>query len=78
MKTSGFATGVRKTTWEGPSRSIPWRTTPITYRENPPGTEILEDFSYLDELPRIRGKRWGSQGIGRLREGPLVRLTEHE
>lgn len=44
----------------------------------PPWTEILEDFSYLNELPRIRGKHWGSQGIGRLREVALVCPTEHE
>ena len=62
----------------GPLEEYPLENYPDYISGNPPRTEILEDFSYLDELPRIRGKRWGSQGIGRLREGSLVRLTEHE
>jgi N-dimethylarginine dimethylaminohydrolase len=34
--------------------------------------------SYLDELELIWGKRWGAQGIGRLREVAMVRPTEAE
>ena len=34
--------------------------------------------SYLDELELIWGKRWGAQGIGRLREVAMVRPTESE
>src|SRR5262249_20587490 len=34
--------------------------------------------SYLDELELIWGKRWGAQGIGRLREVAMVRPTETE
>src|SRR5262245_64784515 len=36
------------------------------------------NISYLDELELIRGKRWGAQGIGRLREVAMVRPTEAE
>jgi N-dimethylarginine dimethylaminohydrolase len=36
------------------------------------------EVSYLDELERIWGKRWGAQGIGRLREVAMVRPTETE
>jgi hypothetical protein len=36
------------------------------------------NISYLDELELIWGKRWGAQGIGRLREGAMVRPTETE
>src|SRR6266852_5378782 len=34
--------------------------------------------SYLDELELIWGKRWGAQGIGRLREVAMVRPTATE
>src|SRR5215813_1613626 len=34
--------------------------------------------SYLDELELIWGKRWGAQGIGRLREVAMVRPTDTE
>ena len=33
--------------------------------------------SYLDELELIWGKRWGAQGIGRLREVAMVRPTRN-
>ena len=36
------------------------------------------EVSYLDELPLIWGKRWGAQGIGRLREVAMVRPTHTE
>jgi len=36
------------------------------------------EVSYLDELERIWGKRWGAQGIGKLREVVVVRPTEVE
>src|ERR1700752_2423513 len=36
------------------------------------------NISYLDELELIWGKRWGAQGIGRLREVAMVRPTETE
>jgi hypothetical protein len=36
------------------------------------------NISYLDELELIWGKRWGAQGIGRLREVAMVRPTEAE
>ena len=71
-------TEVKKTTWEGPLEDYPVENYPDYVPDKPPRTEILEQFSYLDELPRIWGRRWGSQGIGRLREVALVRPTEHE
>ena len=36
------------------------------------------EVSYLDELERIWGKRWGAQGIGRLREVAMVKPSETE
>lgn len=36
------------------------------------------EVSYLDELEKIWGKRWGAQGIGKLREVAVVRPTEVE
>ena len=36
------------------------------------------EVSYLDELELIWGKRWGAQGIGRLREVAMVQPTESE
>jgi len=36
------------------------------------------EVSYLDELELIWGKRWGAQGIGRLREVAMIRPTETE
>ncbi len=35
-----------------------------------------KEVSYLDELERIWGKRWGAQGIGKLREVVVIRPTE--
>jgi N-dimethylarginine dimethylaminohydrolase len=36
------------------------------------------EVSYLDELERIWGRRWGAQGIGRLREVAMVKPTDAE
>ncbi len=36
------------------------------------------EVSYLDELEKIWGKRWGAQGIGKLREVVVVKPTEVE
>ncbi|MFP3928335.1 MAG: hypothetical protein ACLFUP_05465, partial [Desulfobacteraceae bacterium] len=36
------------------------------------------EVGFLDELEKIWGKRWGAQGIGRLREVAVVRPTEVE
>ncbi len=45
----------------------------------PPQTEVLERFSFLDEVESIWGSRWGGgQGIGKLREVGLIRPTEQE
>lgn len=36
------------------------------------------EISYLDELELIWGKRWGAQGIGKLREVAMIKPTETE
>ena len=36
------------------------------------------EVSYLDEIELIWGKKWGAQGIGRLREVAMVKPTETE
>ena len=71
-------TEAKKTAWEGPLEDYPLENYPDYEPGKPPRAEVLEQFSYLDELPRIWGKPWGSQGIGRLQEVALVRPTEHE
>lgn len=43
-----------------------------------PDTEAISKISYLDEVERIYGKRWGAQGIGRLREAALIRPPDTE
>ncbi|MFQ5916152.1 MAG: hypothetical protein ACE5JS_23515, partial [Nitrospinota bacterium] len=78
MNPLGLATEAKKTTWEGPLEDYPLENYPDYEPGKPPRTEVLEEFGYLDELAKIWGKRWGSQGIGRLREVALVRPTEHE
>lgn len=37
-----------------------------------------KEVGYMDELEKIWGKKWGAQGIGKLREVALVRPTEIE
>lgn len=44
----------------------------------PPQTDILHGISYLDEMERTWGKKWGCQGIGRLREVALSKPMELE
>jgi N-dimethylarginine dimethylaminohydrolase len=44
----------------------------------PPDVYQLRKLSYLDEYESIWGRRWGAQGIGRLREVGLVAPTRHE
>lgn len=44
----------------------------------PPQSYILHKISYLDEMEKIWGKKWGAQGIGRLREVGLVRPMDIE
>ncbi len=78
MEISGLTAEGEKTTWEGRLEDYPLENYPDYEPGKPPRTEVLEQFSYQDELPRIWGKRWGSQGIGRLREVALVAPTAHE
>lgn len=41
----------------------------------PPQLDEVHKIGYLEELERIWGKRWGSQGIGRLREVALLKAN---
>lgn len=68
----------RKTTWEGPLESYPLENYPDYEPGKPAQPYKLRQFSYQDELEKIWGKSWGSQGIGRLRETVLSMPTEHE
>ena len=36
------------------------------------------EVDYLDEIEKISGKKWGAQGIGRLREVAVIKPTEVE
>jgi hypothetical protein len=49
------------------------------YEEGKPYRPYIfhDEVSYLDELEIVWGKRWGAQGIGRLREALLIRPTEN-
>ncbi|MFC1980003.1 dimethylarginine dimethylaminohydrolase family protein [Chloroflexota bacterium] len=40
---------------------------------NPPRYDLWHKVDYLDELEQIWGKKWGANGIGKLREVMLVR-----
>ena len=52
---------------------------PFYERDKPPRYfRYHSEVDYLDEVERIWGKRWGAQGIGRLREVAVVRPTDVE
>ena len=52
---------------------------PFYERGKPPRYfKYHSEVDYLDELERIWGKRWGAQGIGRLREVAVIRPTDVE
>lgn len=44
----------------------------------PPRVDKIHEIDYMDELEKIWGKKWGYQGIGRLREVAMCRPTEDE
>ena len=49
------------------------------YRDGlPPDVYKLAEYSYLDEYEAVWGRKWGSPGIGKLREAALVSPTDHE
>lgn len=55
------------------------RQFPFYARGQPPDfLRYHAEVDYMDELERIWGKRWGAQGIGRLREVAMVRPTAVE
>ena len=43
-----------------------------------PNAVQLQQMDYLDLYPKIWGREFGSNGIGRLREVALIEITEHE
>jgi N-dimethylarginine dimethylaminohydrolase len=67
-----------KTRWDGRLEDYPLERYPDFVPGQPAQAHLLERFTYQDEVERIWGKRWGSQGIGRLRETVLSMPTEHE
>lgn len=44
----------------------------------PPRCDKIHAVSYLDELEKVWGNKWGYQGIGRLREVAMSRPTDDE
>ncbi len=67
-----------KKEWKGRIEDYPLDNYPDYEPGKPPRVEKLDKFSYSDELERIWGKRWGAQGIGKLREVALIKPSEHE
>jgi len=67
-----------KKEYQGKIEDYPLENYPDYEPGRAPNTEVLQRFSYLDELERIWGKNWGAQGIGKLREVALIKPTEHE
>ena len=62
-----------KTKWEGRLEDYPLENYPDYVPGKPP--QVLESYkySYLDEYERTWGKRWGSIGIGKLKEVALIK-----
>src|SRR5437867_871480 len=67
-----------KTDWDGDIADYPLERYPDYVPGLPAQAYKLEEFSYQDELVRVWGKPWGSQGIGKLRETVLSMPTENE
>ncbi len=59
--------------WRSVLENYPVERYPDYVPGKPPQLEPLHQASYLDELEAIWGKRWGCQGIGRLREVALIK-----
>ncbi len=64
--------------WKGSLEEYPLENYPDYEPGKPPRFEKLREIDYSDEMERVWGRRWGEQGIGRLREVALVKPTEHE
>jgi N-dimethylarginine dimethylaminohydrolase len=62
-----------KTIWEGRVQDYPLENYPDYSPGKPP--QVLESYkySYLDEYEQTWGQKWGSIGIGRLREVGLIK-----
>lgn len=67
-----------KKEYNGKMEDYPMENYPDYVPGKGPKTEILEEISFNDEVQRIYGKPWGSQGIGKLREVMLIKPTDHE
>jgi hypothetical protein len=74
----GTARPVGKTHWDGPLEDYPLERYPDYVPGKPAQAHLLERVSYQDEVEKIWGRKWGSQGIGRLRQTVLSMPTEHE
>ena len=46
--------------------------------DKPPQSYVLHKISYLEEMEKTWGRKWGAQGIGRLREVGLVKPMDIE
>ncbi len=68
-----------KRVWNGALEDYPLESYP-DYAPGKPPQHLgkFHDASFLDEVELIWGRKWGSQGIGRLRDVVLVQATEHE
>ncbi|MBI4320581.1 MAG: hypothetical protein HY675_18985 [Chloroflexi bacterium] len=67
-----------KQEYHGPIEDYPMENYPDFELGKAPHTDVLDSFSYLDELERVWGKNWGAQGIGKLKEVALAKPTAHE
>lgn len=67
-----------KKEWNGNLEDYPVENYPDYEPGKPPRFEKLMEIDHLDEIERIWGRRWGEQGIGRLREVALVKPTALE
>lgn len=64
--------------WKGQTEDYPMKNYPDYEKGKPPQYGKFHNLSTLDELERIWGKKWGEQGIGKLREVALVKPTDYE
>lgn len=67
-----------KPQWNGKLEDFPLERYPDYRPGLPPDWRALASKSFLDECAYIWGKRWGSMGIGKLREVALIKPTDLE
>lgn len=64
--------------WKELAGKYPLENYPGYEPGKPPRVDLLHKMHYLDTLEKVWGKKWGAQGIGRLREVAMSRPTENE